>query len=145
MRPRLPRSSTVTSNSDLYNFHRPKLRVHDTPHPLKRESELYTSIVLHSVRPQIAYCSYQDASRTCPRIVRNVQLLHIRAYSALPYSWHCSSDGRAIFTFCLASKPHFLTNTVYLKAHFTVTEGPRLSAPTPVTPHSREEKLMTKI
>ncbi|KAI0254178.1 NUDIX hydrolase domain-like protein [Lactifluus subvellereus] len=33
----------VTSNSDLYNFHRPKLRVHDTPHPLKRESELYLS------------------------------------------------------------------------------------------------------
>ncbi|KAI0303040.1 NUDIX hydrolase domain-like protein [Russula brevipes] len=30
---------TATSNSDLYRFHRPKLRVRDTPHPLKRESE----------------------------------------------------------------------------------------------------------
>ncbi|KAI0269349.1 NUDIX hydrolase domain-like protein [Gloeopeniophorella convolvens] len=31
------------SNSDLYKFHRPKLRVQDTPHPLKRESELCAS------------------------------------------------------------------------------------------------------
>ncbi|KAH9978152.1 hypothetical protein BGW80DRAFT_1286081 [Lactifluus volemus] len=36
-----PRSSILTSNLDLYKFHRPKLRVHDTPYPLKRESELY--------------------------------------------------------------------------------------------------------
>ncbi|KAI0301893.1 NUDIX hydrolase domain-like protein [Multifurca ochricompacta] len=36
-----PKSTTRdSSNSELYRFHRPKLRVHETPHPLKRESEL---------------------------------------------------------------------------------------------------------
>jgi len=33
-------SPSAASNSELYKFHRPKLRVKDTPNPLKRESEL---------------------------------------------------------------------------------------------------------
>jgi peroxisomal coenzyme A diphosphatase NUDT7 len=46
-----PRSTILTSNSDLYKFHRPKLRVNDTPHPLKRESELYKPTLMYSIQP----------------------------------------------------------------------------------------------
>ncbi|KAF8271688.1 NUDIX hydrolase domain-like protein [Lactarius quietus] len=38
-----PRRS-IASNSELYKFHRSRLRLHDTPHPLKRESELCLGI-----------------------------------------------------------------------------------------------------
>lgn len=42
--PRHPRSVRA-SNSELYKFHRPKLRVRDTPHPLKWESELCVYLI----------------------------------------------------------------------------------------------------
>ena len=98
----------VTSNSNLYNFHRPKLRAHDTPHPLKRESELYLSNVVHSI-PTITHDLFPVASRTSQHIVQSVRLRHIRAHVVLLYSWHCSSDERAIFTFYSASKSHIST------------------------------------
>jgi hypothetical protein len=40
MSPRHSGSVRSSSNSELYKFHRPKLRVRDTPHPLKWGSEL---------------------------------------------------------------------------------------------------------
>ncbi|EIM88046.1 uncharacterized protein STEHIDRAFT_55559 [Stereum hirsutum FP-91666 SS1] len=48
-----PTSGRGTQSSDLYKFHRPKLNLHDTPHPLKRESRhaLRNLASCRSVRP----------------------------------------------------------------------------------------------
>lgn len=74
MSPKLSR----TSNSDLYKFHRPKLRVRDTPHPLKWESEL-------CAHPSHSPDSTETANRPLPhRCLRNLST-HRTKRPAPPY------------------------------------------------------------
>jgi hypothetical protein len=138
-----PRSSILTSNLDLYKFHRPKLRVHDTPYPLKRESELYNPTLTCSIQP--LPFRFPDPSRTSRRIVQSVQLRHIHAHVVLLYLWHCSSGGQATFTFYSASKLPFSTLAVYPIADLTKIDEPKPLRHMLVTPHSLEEGSMTRI
>lgn len=66
---------TSSSNADLYKFHRPKLRVHDTPHPLKRESELCA---------HLKYFSQPNLNRSSLRCLRNLSR-HRTKRPAPPY------------------------------------------------------------
>ncbi len=68
------------SNAELYNFHRPKLRVRDTPHPLKSESELCVHLI-SSHSPLIRLCTLFFPF---PRCLRNLSK-HRTKRPAPPY------------------------------------------------------------
>jgi len=68
------------ANSELYKFHRPKLRVQDTPHPLKWESKLCVHHLIHLSKPSRAHTLYLSF----PRCLRNLSK-HRTKRPAPPY------------------------------------------------------------
>lgn len=143
MSPKLSR----TSNSDLYKFHRPKLRVRDTPHPLKWESELCahpshspnSTETANRQRRTLFPPFPTDASGTSQRTARSVQHRPTRAHTAPRCSWRSSWEERAIFTFCLASKGSTLASRQH-RHPGCLTGAPRRSVRMLVTPRSQEER-----
>ena len=140
-----PPSMSPSSSSDLYKFHRPKLRVHDTPHPLKRESELCACL-------QSVFQPNPNRSSVLLRCLRNLSR-HRTKRPAPPYPRaNCAAVlvalfvGRAGDLYVLLSQYDYLRRLARNRSgpDAMPTGEPRRSAPMLVIPHSQEEGSMMR-